>query len=47
MSTLTATSPTFVRCIKPNALQQAKNFDVSLVVEQLAYLGMLETIRFV
>jgi myosin heavy subunit len=45
MATLTACDPSYVRCIKPNLLQQPNQFDSPLVQEQLRYLGMLETIR--
>ena len=46
MTILTSTTPSFVRCIKPNTLQAKNNFDDPVVVEQLSYLGMLETIRY-
>ena len=38
-------SPFYVRCIKPNTVQQPSTFDNTLVVEQLKYLGMIETIK--
>ncbi|EDQ88897.1 uncharacterized protein MONBRDRAFT_8842, partial [Monosiga brevicollis MX1] len=37
--------PHFVRCIKPNGAQKPKCYEDQVVVEQLRYTGMLETIR--
>ena len=45
MNTLNSCHPFFVRCIKPNELKQAMTFDRQLVVRQLRYSGMMETIR--
>eukprot|EP01114_Cavostelium_apophysatum_P013166 TRINITY_DN3125_c0_g1_i3.p1 TRINITY_DN3125_c0_g1~~TRINITY_DN3125_c0_g1_i3.p1 ORF type:complete len:2243 (+),score=811.97 TRINITY_DN3125_c0_g1_i3:147-6875(+) len=45
MNILAATSPNYVRCIKPNSKQESRNFDATFISEQLRYLGMLETIR--
>ncbi len=45
MTTLSNCNPFYVRCIKPNMLQQGSQFDAQLVQEQLKYLGMMETIR--
>lgn len=41
MSTLSATCPHFVRCVKPNTLKQASNFDREIVLAQLRYAGTL------
>jgi hypothetical protein len=38
MSTLGATAPHYVRCIKPNTLKQPSVFDDEMVLAQLRYL---------
>jgi myosin heavy subunit len=45
METLTATAPHYVRCVKPNALKLPAVFDNDLVLNQLRYAGMMETIK--
>jgi myosin-5 len=43
--TISKTNPHYVRCIKPNSVFKAQNFDKQMVEDQLRYAGMLETIR--
>lgn len=38
-------NPLFVRCIKPNNSKLAMTFEMRVVLEQLCYTGMLETIK--
>ncbi|KAM4706857.1 unconventional myosin-Vb isoform 2-T2 [Discoglossus pictus] len=45
METLNATTPHYVRCIKPNDDKQAFSFDPKRAVQQLRACGVLETIR--
>ncbi|XP_062290350.1 unconventional myosin-Vb [Scomber scombrus] len=45
METLNATTPHYVRCIKPNDLKESFSFDSSRAVQQLRACGVLETIR--
>ncbi|CAC5367741.1 MYO5 [Mytilus coruscus] len=45
MNTLNATTPHYIRCIKPNDLKEAFEFDPRRAVEQLRACGVLETIR--
>lgn len=40
MSTLNASSPHFIRCIKPNSLKAPLKFDAPLINEQLRYSGV-------
>ncbi|XP_071774448.1 unconventional myosin-X isoform X2 [Centroberyx gerrardi] len=45
MATLSASNPFFVRCIKPNMDKNANRFDPDVVLNQLRYSGMLETVK--
>ncbi|XP_034041694.1 unconventional myosin-X [Thalassophryne amazonica] len=45
MATLSASNPFFVRCIKPNMDKNANQFDPDVVLNQLRYSGMLETVK--
>ncbi|ESO90956.1 hypothetical protein LOTGIDRAFT_122399, partial [Lottia gigantea] len=45
MATLNATTPHYIRCIKPNDEKCAFTFDSKRAVEQLRACGVLETIR--
>ena len=42
---ITNTSPHYIRCLKPNILLQADDFDREIVADQLRYAGVLEAIR--
>ncbi|XP_048857839.1 unconventional myosin-X [Brienomyrus brachyistius] len=45
MGTLSASNPFFVRCIKPNMEKNPNKFDPEVVLNQLRYSGMLETVK--
>lgn len=45
MSTLNATTPHYVRCIKPNDTKESFDYNPVRVVQQLRACGVLETIR--
>ncbi|XP_060520743.1 unconventional myosin-Va isoform X2 [Cylas formicarius] len=45
MTTLSATTPHYVRCIKPNDTKGAFNFNAKRAVQQLRACGVLETVR--
>ncbi len=37
--------PHFVRCIKPNEDKEAGKYSMPLVMDQLKYLGILDTVK--
>ena len=45
LGSMAASHPYFVRCLKPNNDKCPMKFDMPVVLEQLRYSGMLETIR--
>ena len=45
MEELNATTPSFVRCVKPNQNRAAQEWDAKLILDQLVYLGVMETVR--
>ncbi|RXM28974.1 Unconventional myosin-X [Acipenser ruthenus] len=45
MATLSTSNPFFVRCIKPNMQKTPNKFDPEVVLNQLRYSGMLETVK--
>ncbi|XP_074111473.1 dilute class unconventional myosin isoform X2 [Cotesia typhae] len=45
MSTLNATTPHYVRCIKPNDSKEPFEYDAQRAIQQLRACGVLETIR--
>ena len=45
MTSLGATRPNFVRCVKPNAAKRGRVFEGSLVMHQLRCAGLFEAIR--
>ena len=45
MGKLSKSTPHYVRCIKPNSKKATKNFLVSMVLQQLRYSGVLESIH--
>ncbi|XP_042353344.1 unconventional myosin-X [Plectropomus leopardus] len=45
MATLSTSNPYFIRCIKPNTHKMPDQFDQTLVLNQLRYSGMLETVK--
>uniref|UniRef100_A0A8C8S8G2 Unconventional myosin-X-like n=1 Tax=Pelusios castaneus TaxID=367368 RepID=A0A8C8S8G2_9SAUR len=45
MATLSASNPFFIRCIKPNMEKAPNLFNPDVVLNQLQYSGMLETVK--
>jgi len=45
MTRLEMTDPYFVRCIKPNMNKAPNNFERDIVLTQLQYTGMIETVK--
>lgn len=45
VSILSSCSPHFIRCIKPNKEKKPDIFDDEMVIQQLRYSGILETVR--
>ncbi|KAG7245550.1 hypothetical protein CRUP_007635, partial [Coryphaenoides rupestris] len=45
MATLSVSNPFFIRCIKPNMQKNPSIFDPEVVINQLRYSGMLETVK--
>jgi myosin-1 len=45
VATLSKCTPHYIRCIKPNEKKAANDFNNSLVLHQVKYLGLLENVR--
>nr|CCA15654.1 myosinlike protein putative [Albugo laibachii Nc14] len=42
---LKATAPSYIRCVKPNNLRFPQGWNATLILDQLIYLGVMETVR--
>lgn len=45
LTTMSKANPWFIRCIKPNHDKQARKLDMSCLMNQLRYLGILSTVK--
>ncbi len=45
MTTLGATDPHYIRCIKPNQNKLPHSFDAAMILQQLRYAGVFEAVR--
>ena len=45
MERMTAATPIFIRCLKPNHIKAPGKFDEKYINQQLLYTGMLETTK--
>lgn len=45
MDVLNASSPYYIRCVRPNSHHSESEFDFALVQKQLKYFGVMETVR--
>mmetsp|Transcript_4274 Transcript_4274/g.7882 ORF Transcript_4274/g.7882 Transcript_4274/m.7882 type:complete len:1324 (-) Transcript_4274:156-4127(-) len=45
MTVCATTQPHYIRCIKPNSLKKARNFDTPMCLEQLTYAGVFEAVQ--
>ncbi|CAM9854288.1 unnamed protein product, partial [Ectocarpus fasciculatus] len=45
MTTLRATQPHYIKCVKPNGLKAPQQFDSPLAMQQLLYSGVLDVVR--
>lgn len=45
MEILSSKEPSYIRCIKPNDVQESDNFNIEIVRHQVKYLGLMENLR--
>ncbi|CCI39705.1 unnamed protein product [Albugo candida] len=45
MQELRATAPSYIRCVKPNNLRFPQGWNANLILDQLIYLGVMETVH--